>query len=525
MVILGDIGPSGFSSTVHRLFRPAIRIRAPAALSLCKSLAARRFKRGSTTPMRKHGDVALVSTYELGHQPFALAVAGAFLERAGFTPSYFDFAVESMEMGETGKLVSAKLVAISVPMHTALRLGVSVLERVREVNPTARVAFFGLYAPLNGDELLRMGADFVLGGECEPLLVQIAEAMARDDHEILARYKQRTALEAERTRLDFPVPSRRSLPQLSGYAKLVERGESRLAGHVEASRGCLHLCRHCPVPPVYRGRFFVLPEDVVLRDIAAQVDHGVTHITFGDPDFLNGPLHGLRILRKMKAAHSTLTFDFTAKVEHLLAHQQLLPEYKALGLSFIVSAVESLSDLVLLRLRKDHTRADVERLFDIMQALAIPLRPSFVAFTPWTTETDFGDVLRFIEAREIVDWIDPIQLAVRLLIPPGSLLLELPEVREFIGPIEPGTFTHAWRHRDPAMDRLYEAVSAKVEADAKVNADAAATFSAIRKLAGLSGEASWVRRSAPRLSEPWFCCAEPTRAQFASLGKGVSVAR
>jgi radical SAM superfamily enzyme YgiQ (UPF0313 family) len=312
-----------------------------------------------------------------------------------------------------------------------------------------------------------MGADFVLGGECEPLLVEVAEALERGDGQRWDRHVQRKARDAERTRIDFPVPARHSLPVLSRYAKLVERGKGRVAGHVEASRGCLHLCRHCPIPPAYGGRFFVLPEDVVLRDIDAQVAAGATHITFGDPDFLNGPTHSERIVKRMHDAHPALTFDFTAKVEHLLRHRELLPIYKEKGLSFVVSAVESLSDVVLERLDKGHTRADVERLVDIMLDVGVDMRPSLVSFTPWTTLEDFRDVLRFIEQRGILDWVDPIQLAIRLLIPPGSLLLDLDEVRQLVGEVEPATFTHAWQHPDPAMDQLYVAVTARIEADSK----------------------------------------------------------
>jgi len=474
--------------------------------------------------MRSPAEIVLVSTYELGHQPFALAVAGSFLEESGFSPAYLDLAVEPIDLS---LLAKAKLVAISVPMHTALRLGVEILGRLRAINPNATIGFFGLYAPLNGEELRRMGADFVLGGECEPLLVQMTEALERGDASALERYVQRTAAFAERTRLDFPDPSRRSLPVLSRYAKIIDgdgdRRGARLAGHVEASRGCLHLCRHCPIPPVYAGRFFVLPEQVVLRDVAAQVESGATHITFGDPDFLNGPGHSLRILRKMHEANPSVSFDFTAKVEHILHHRQLLPELAALGLSFIVSAVESLSDVVLARLDKGHTRADVERLLDIVQESSVTLRPSFVSFTPWTTLEDFRDVLRLIDRRGIVDWVDPIQLAIRLLIPPGSRLLELSEVRNLVEPPEPGTFTHSWRHPDAAMDTLYRAVSNQVEIHAKACTDPAATFSAIGALAGLDTPVRWQRRSSPRLTESWFCCAEPTREQFMSLGKTKTV--
>src|SRR5258708_667497 len=404
--------------------------------------------------MHAPGDILLVSTSELGRQPFALASLGSFLERSGFSPSYVDTSLARLE---PARVISARLVAISVPMHTALRLGVEVFARVRELNPGAKVGFFGLYAPLNGDELIQMGADFVLGGECEPLIVEMAEALAKDEHDPLVRFRQRTAIEAERVRLDFPAPSRGSLPALSRYAKLIDARGSHVAGHVEASRGCLHHCRHCPIPPAYAGRFFVLPESVVLEDIALQVEQGASHLTFGDPDFLNGPGHSLRIVRKMHEAHPDLTFDFTAKVEHLLRHRDLLPELADLGLSFVVSAVESLSDAVLARLDKGHGRDDVERVFDLFEPLGVALRPSFVSFTPWTTLEDYRDVLRFIERRGVLDWVDPIQLAIRLLIPPGSLLLDLAQGRDLVGPIQPQSFTHAWNHPDEAMDALSRA--------------------------------------------------------------------
>ena len=108
-------------------------------------------------------------------------------------------------------------------------------------------------------------------------------------------------------------------------------------GYTEATRGCKHLCRHCPVVPVYRGAFRIVQQDVVLEDIRQQVAAGAEHITFGDPDFFNGPGHAIPIVEALHREWPALTYDVTIKMEHLLKHRELLPVLKATGCLFVTS--------------------------------------------------------------------------------------------------------------------------------------------------------------------------------------------
>jgi radical SAM superfamily enzyme YgiQ (UPF0313 family) len=433
----------------------------------------------------------------------------AFLQRAGFAPDALDVAVQDFD---EAKVAQARLVAISVPMHTALRLGVRVAERVRQLNLAAAVCFYGLYAALNADYLLEHGGDYCIGGECETPLVALAEALdAGRTGTVEGVYQRGQAALPFLRRLPFPLPVRTPLPPLERYARLEHKGESRVVGYVEASRGCRHLCTHCPIPPVYGGRFFIIPQDVVLEDVRRHVSAGATHITFGDPDFLNGPGHSLKIVRALHAEFPELTFDFTAKIEHVLKHPQAFPELGASGCLFMVSAVESLSDRVLTVLEKNHTRADVEKALKIVHAAGIALRPTWVAFTPWTTLEDYLEVLEFIEANGLIDHVDPVQYTIRLLVPPGSYLADRPAMQPYLGPLDQAAFSYHWDHPDPRMDRLQKAVSKLVEADATAGADPADTFYRVRDLAagrksnGVSHRLPRDRVRAPRLSEPWFC--------------------
>jgi radical SAM superfamily enzyme YgiQ (UPF0313 family) len=463
--------------------------------------------------MRAPGEILLVACYELGHQPLAVAWPAAFLEREGYRPATMDVSVEPFD---PEKIARARVVAISVPMHTALRLGVMVAERARAVNPGCHICFYGLYASLNADHLFAHGADSVIGGEAEAPLVELVQMLeAGDGRPVPFVHLRGRPAAPHLKRLDFPVPSRTALPSLKQYAHVDRGGRLDLAGYVEASRGCRHLCRHCPIPPVYGGRFFAVPRETVLADIRQQVETGATHITFGDPDFLNGPTHALALARALHAEWPALTFDFTAKIEHLLRHRAHLTELAGLGCLFIVSAAESLNDAVLAHLDKGHTRTDIVAVLRAAREARITLRPTWVAFTPWTALDDYREWLDFLEAEALIDHVDPVQYSLRLLVPPGSLLLESPAMMPFLGALERETLSYRWTHPDPRMDRLQEPVAAGVAEAADRGDEAPATFDRVRGLAdeaagfppraGIAGHLAADRPRPPRLTEAWFC--------------------
>jgi radical SAM superfamily enzyme YgiQ (UPF0313 family) len=465
--------------------------------------------------MREPGQILLVACYELGHQPLAVAWPAAFLERAGYAPAVLDLSVEPFD---AEKVARARVVAISVPMHTALRLGVIAAERVRTVNPTAHVCVYGLYAALNAEHLLATCADSVLAGELEDQLLELirrvdASAPVEAAHRAPAGSAGPVTVRPELVKLDFPVPARHALPSLKKYAHVERDGRRELAAYVEASRGCKHHCRHCPIPPVYGGRFFVVPVSTVLADVRQQVAAGATHVTFGDPDFLNGPRHALAVARALHAEFPSVTFDFTAKVEHLLAQREHLPELAALGCVFVVSAAESLDDRVLAYLAKGHTRTDIVEALRATRAAGIALRPTWVAFTPWTTLDGYLAWLDFLAAENLVDHVDPVQYGIRLLVPPGSLLLDRPEMRAHLGELVPGGFHHRWSHPDPCVDRLAHEVGAVAAAAAEHDEDPSLTFDRVRALAAAAAGAparaavglAAHRARPPRLTEPWFC--------------------
>lgn len=453
--------------------------------------------------------IALISTYELGRQPFGLASPAAWLRRRGHVVTCMDLSREPLN---ESALREAELVAFYVPMHTATRLTLELIEPVRQINPNAHLSVYGLYASLSAEIFCARGIGSVLGGEFEQSLVDLVEHLSG-----LSALPQIHPLDSNVSlaRLRFQVPDREGLPPLRSYAHLIlPTGEHRTVGYTEASRGCKHHCRHCPIVPVYDGVFRVVDREVVLADVRQQVAAGAQHITFGDPDFFNGVGHAIPLIEAFHREFPQITYDATIKVEHLLQNADLLRTLRQTGCLFVVSAVESLDDSVLQRLKKNHTRADFFRVVELCRSAGIALQPTFVPFTPWTTFAQVTDLFEQLRRLELVEAVAPIQLAIRLLITANSRLLELDEIRQIIGPFDAAALVYPWKNPSQGVDQLCEELQEMVATSDKLKRGRTATFEkmwrAINEAAGTelaapSAPPLLSRATVPYLNEPWYC--------------------
>ena len=473
-------------------------------------------------------NVVLISTYELGHQPFGLTSAAAWLKREGADVALQDAAVQHLDKDE---LAAADLIGYYVPMHTATRIAAQFIPAIKAHNPRAHVVCFGLYAPMNESYLRKLGVDTILGGEFEEGLAALYrrvraslqgalsgdEAPSPDKEEIashtaLAMTESQPEPIISLARLDFLRPDRHTLPHLSKYAYLIRTDGQcpRVGGYTEASRGCKHLCRHCPIVPVYGGQFRVVPSDIVIEDIDQQVNSGAGHITFGDPDFFNGPGHVIPIVEKVHQLWPHLTYDVTIKIEHLLKYQRWLPLLRETGCAFVTSAVESIDNRVLEIFAKDHTRDDFFKVVELFKAHGLILQPTFVAFHPWMTLTDYVALLETIAQLDLVEHVASIQLAVRLLIPAGSKLLDRADVRSSVGEFDAAALVYPWAHSDPRVDQLCEQVLLIIKDGQDKEQSRSEIFDRVWQTAC---EAAGENRTRPdfahqpvaRLSENWYC--------------------
>ena len=493
--------------------------------------------------------IVLISAYELGRQPFGLVSPAAWLRKRGHEVACFDLTRQALDSGAVG---AAELIAIYLPMHTATRLACKLIPSLREQNLRAHICCYGLYAPMNAEYLRSLGVGTILGGEFEGGLVRLVERLVAARDERLANLQAGAKREGAQIldikpisgaaccnptlmnqseptisleRLKFEVPDRAGLVPLAKYAHLIVPGDGyRVVGSTEASRGCKHLCRHCPIVPVYNGVFRIVERDVVLADVRQQVAAGAQHISFGDPDFFNGIRHALELVEAFHAEFPEITYDVTIKIEHLRKHEQHLARLRHTGCLFVISAVESVDDGILERLDKGHTRKDFLYVARKFREMGMTLHPTFVPFTPWTPMEGYLDLLQVLAAEKLIENVAPIQLGIRLLIPEGSRLLELEDVRLGVDAFDAESLVYPWRNADGRVDVLSETVqSIAAEADRK-KASRGEAFSRIWETAHLAAgiDAPELRvkegRGVPFLSEPWYCCAEPTRDQLVAIG-------
>src|SRR6202171_1310362 len=423
-------------------------------------------------------NIVLISTYELGRQPFGLASPAAWLRKRGHSVVALDLARQSLDEAAIG---DAGLIAIYLPMHTATRLAAQLIPLLRKLNPAAHLCCYGLYAPMNVDYLRALGVSTILGGEFEEGLVHLAERLATNGRQASAQPAESLISMA---RLQFEVPDRSGMPAMEKYAHLiVPRDGYRIVGATEASRGCKHLCRHCPVVPVYKGVFRIVSRDVVMEDVRRQVAAGAEHISFGDPDFFNGIGHAMKIVEEFHREFPEISYDVTIKIEHLRKYEEFLPVLRDTGCLFVISAVESVDDAVLKHLDKGHTREDFLHVVAVFRALGIALHPTFVPFSPWTTLESYLDLLHVIDEQGLAENVAPIQLGIRLLIPEGSRLLELEEIRDMVEPFDAQALFYPWKNSDPHVDELSAAVQAIASEGEKKKEARSLSFARIWKAA------------------------------------------
>ena len=435
--------------------------------------------------------ILLLSFYDLGKQPKIISELYKKLDNGSNQIDVVDYSIEEKNL----TLDNYDVLGIYASMHTASVLAEQYLRDRKLPN---KLFVFGLYANVFSE----MFSNF-----------QSIHSFDSDELESLLEVQLNPNYSFKHS-----VPDRTILPSITDYSHIVDGSNNLIAGSVETTYGCKHECTHCPVPIEFKGMFKTFGTEKIITDVTNQVEEGAKHISFNDPDFFNGPKHALKILQLLNEKHPSITYDSTIKVEHILKYPDYFQELKNLNMLFVISAFETTNDHVLNILQKNHSSNDLNKAVELSLENNIDIRPTWMPFSPWTEQNDLISIIKLIENYKLRETVDPIQLTIKLLVPKNSLILKRPEMKEYLLDYDPASFSYAWKYKFPNIDNIQNELFTYVLQHESEN-EYAQYLGLVDILESHTNETllnseKYSQRIVPKLSETWFCCAEPNKIQL-----------
>ena len=435
--------------------------------------------------------ILLLSFYDLGKQPKIISELHKKLDNGSNQIDVVDYSIEEKNL----TLDNYDVLGIYASMHTASVLAEQYLRDRKLPN---KLFVFGLYANVFSE----MFSNF-----------QSIHSFDSDELESLLEVQLNPNYSFKHS-----VPDRTILPSITDYSHIVDGSNNLIAGSVETTYGCKHECTHCPVPIEFKGMFKTFGTEKIITDVTNQVEEGAKHISFNDPDFFNGPKHALKILQLLNEKHPSITYDSTIKVEHILKYPDYFQELKNLNMLFVISAFETTNDHVLNILQKNHSFNDLNKAVELSLENNIDIRPTWMPFSPWTEQNDLISIIKLIENYKLRETVDPIQLTIKLLVPKNSLILKKPEMKEYLLDYDPASFSYAWKYKFPNIDNIQNELFTYVLQHESEN-EYTQYLGLVDILESHTNETllnseKYSQRIVPKLSETWFCCAEPNKIQL-----------
>ena len=435
--------------------------------------------------------ILLTSFYDLGKQPKIIAEIVDRYNSSEIDFDFFDFSVEDQNID----LENYDVLGIYAPMHTATILSI---EYIKDKKLPNKMFTFGLYGSVLED--FNSSIRYIKDIESDELALFLE---INDDHQFSLKNN---------------IPNRQIFPDISNYAHLVDGSNNLIAGSVETTYGCKHSCTHCPVPISFNGSFKTYSLEKIVSDVENQVKQGAKHISFNDPDFFNGPIHALKILESLNEKFPSITYDSTIKVEHIIKYKKYFKELSSLNMVFVISAFETTNDIVLSILEKNHTSNDLNNSIEISQDFGIDIRPTWMPFSPWTELNDLSNIVKLIEKYELRETVDPIQLTIKLLIPKHSLIIKKPEINKYLGNYEKNSLSFKWEYENNDVEKLQSSLFDFILNNSELDdhKQYLGMVNIIEKCTDtkLLTNSSYDFKNVPKLSETWFCCAEPSKIQL-----------
>ena len=270
--------------------------------------------------------------------------------------------------------------------------GVRIAKQIRQCDATIRLLLGGILpTTLTTEELACFQPDAIVRGEGEvltPLVLTAMDAVKRWEQTEVLEFVQDEPLDVD----TLAWPARDMLPwQLRLHPQT----------SIAASRGCPHNCSFCSIPKpggkrLWRPRDI---EDVVAEMQAVYQRYHSSHFYFVDDNFLldtpKSQQRAERFAALVLEKLPDIRFGFMCRSAAVRA--PLFKLLKKAGLAGVFLGIESFSQPVLDRYRKQETVEEHLEAIAILNDLGIVINPGFIFFDPWTRPSEINETINVMK--------------------------------------------------------------------------------------------------------------------------------